>query len=164
MATQEFSFDIVSKVDLNEVKNAVNQAQKELENRYDFRGSAAKIDYDEEKIGLVADDEFKLDQLKEIVFSKLLKRGVDARSIEYGKIEPAAGVTVKQDVTFKQGIPQDQAKALSKQIKDKGLKVNAQIQGDQLRVTGKSKDDLQKAIQFVKGLDLPFPVDFINYR
>ncbi|MBS1714785.1 MAG: YajQ family cyclic di-GMP-binding protein [Armatimonadetes bacterium] len=164
MATQEFSFDIVSKVDLAEVKNAVNQAQKELENRYDFRGTAAKIDFDEKEVSLTADDEFRMDQLKDIVFSKLIKRNVDARSIEYGKLEPGPGISVKQKVTFKQGIEQDKAKSLVKQIKDKGLKVNAQIQGEQLRVSGKSKDDLQKAITFVKSLDLEFPVDFINYR
>lgn len=164
MASQEFSFDIVSKVDMAEVKNAVNQAQKELENRYDFRGTAAKIDFDEKDVSLTADDEFRMDQLKDIVFSKLIKRNVDARSIEYGKMEPGPGVSVKQKVSFKQGIEQDKAKSLIKQIKDKGLKVNAQIQGDQLRVSGKSKDDLQKAITFVKSLDLEFPVDFINYR
>ncbi|MBS1721815.1 MAG: YajQ family cyclic di-GMP-binding protein [Armatimonadetes bacterium] len=164
MASQEFSFDVVSKVDLAEVKNAVNQAQKELENRYDFRGSAAKIEFDEKEISLTADDEFRMGQLKDIVFSKLVKRNIDTRSIEYGKLEPGPGVSVKQKVTFKQGIEQDAAKSLIKQIKDKGLKVNAQIQGDQLRVSSKSKDDLQKAIQFLKGLELAFPVDFVNYR
>ena len=164
MATQDFSFDIVSKVDMAEVKNAVNQAQKELENRYDFRGSSAKIEFDDKEISLTADDEFRMDQLKDIVFSKLIKRNVDARSIEYGKLEPGPGVSVKQKITFKQGIEQDKAKALVKQIKDKGLKVNAQIQGDALRVSGKAKDDLQKAITFVKSLDLEFPVDFTNYR
>lgn len=164
MASQEFSFDIVSKVDMAEVKNAVNQAQKELENRYDFRGSAAKIEFDDKEISLTADDEFRMDQLKDIVFSKLIKRNVDARSIEYGKMEPGPGISVKQKVTFKQGITQDKAKSLVKVIKDKGLKVNSQIQGDAVRVSSKSKDDLQKAIQFVKGIELDYPVDFINYR
>jgi cyclic-di-GMP-binding protein len=161
---QEFSFDIVSRVDLNEVKNAHNQAVKELENRYDFRGSIAKIEFDGKEISLTAEDEFRLEQVRDIVFSKLVKREVDAKMIEFGKIEPGAGVSVRQKVTFKQGIPQDQAKSLVRQIKDKGLKVNAQIQGEELRVSGKAKDDLQKAITFVKSLDLPFAVDFVNYR
>ncbi len=164
MATQEFSFDIVSKADMSEVKNAFNQAHKELENRYDFRGTTAKIEFDDKEISMTADDEFRMDQLRDIVFSKLIKRGVDARSLEYGKIEPGPGVSVKQKLGFKQGIPQDAAKSLVKQIKDKGLKVNAQIQGDAVRVSSKAKDDLQKTIQFVKGLELAFPVDFVNYR
>lgn len=164
MATKDFSFDIVSRVDQMEVKNAVDQAQKELANRYDFRGSNSAIDHDKDGIGLVSEDEFKLDQVKDILFSKLIKRGIDARQIEYGKVEPGAGISVKQKVTFKQGIAQDVAKDLIKKIKDKGLKVSTSIQGDELRVSGKDKDDLQKAIQFVKGLELSIPVDFVNYR
>jgi cyclic-di-GMP-binding protein len=164
MATKDASFDIVSRVDAMEVKNALDQAQRELANRYDFKGSKAEILHEKEQITLVADDEFKLDQLKDIVFSKMVKRGIDARQIEYGKIEPGAGISVRQKMELKQGIPQDQAKALIKQIRDKGLKVQAQVQGEEVRVSAKSKDDLQKAIQFVKELDLPFPVDFINYR
>ncbi len=164
MASTEFSFDVVSKVDLNEVKNAFNQADKELANRYDLKGTAAKIEFDEKELTLTADDEFRLEQVRDILFSKLVKRGIDARSVEYGKVEPGAGITVRQKVTFKQGIPQDQAKALTKQVRDSGVKVNAQIQGDAVRVSGKSKDDLQKAITFLKGLDLPFPVEFTNYR
>jgi uncharacterized protein YajQ (UPF0234 family) len=105
-----------------------------------------------------------MDQLKDIVFSKLIKRGIDARSIEWGKLEPGAGISVKCKLNFKTGIAQDKAKALIKQIKEKGLKVQAQIQGEEVRVTSKSKDDLQKAIAFVKGLDLDYPVDFVNYR
>lgn len=165
MAQQEFSFDIVSKVDPMEVKNAVGQAQKELDNRYDFRGSIAKIEQDKDgAIGLVAEDDFRLEQVRDIVTSKLIKRGIEFKMMEIGKIEPGAGVSVKQKVSFKDGIPQDQAKALVKQIKDKGLKVNAQVQGTEVRVTGKSKDDLQKVIQFVKGLDLPYAPSFNNYR
>lgn len=161
----EFSFDIVSKVDAMEVKNAVDQAQRELANRYDFKGSIASIELEKNNdIHLVAEDEFRMGQLKDILISKLVKRGIDLRAVEDGKLEPGAGISVKQTITFKAGIAQDQAKALIKQIKDKGIKVNAQIQGDQVRVSGKSKDDLQKAIQFVKGLDLSYPIDFINYR
>ena len=164
MAAQDFSFDIVSKADKMEVKNAIDQAQRELANRYDFRGSKAEIAVEKEDITLVADDEFKLNQLKDIVISKLLKRGIDIRQIDWGKIEPGAGVSVRQKLILKTGIPQDQAKALIKQIKDKGLKVQAQIQGDEVRVSGKNKDDLQKTIQFVKGLTLSYPVNFVNYR
>jgi uncharacterized protein YajQ (UPF0234 family) len=164
MGAQEHSFDIVSTVDLHEVKNAYNQAVKELENRYDFRGSVAKIEFDGKEMNLTAEDEFRLDQVRDIVFSKLVRRGVEAKMTEYGRPEPGSGMSVRQRVTFKQGLSQDHAKALVKQIKDTGLKVNAQIQGDQVRVSGKSKDDLQKVIQFVKGLDLPYSVDFTNYR
>jgi len=106
-----------------------------------------------------------MDQLRDIVFSKLIKRNIDARSIDYGKVEPGPGISVKQKVAFKQGIEQDKAKALVKQIKEnKALKVNAQIQGEELRISSKDKDDLQKCITFVKGLELEFPVDFVNYR
>ncbi len=164
MAAQDFSFDIVSRVDQMEVKNAIDQAQKELHNRYDLKGTKAEIVAEKEDIKVIADDEFRLEQVKDIVFSKLIKRGIDPRQIEWGKIEPGAGISVHTKLTFKAGIAQDQAKALIKQIKDKGLKVNAQIQGEEVRVTSKSKDDLQKAIQFVKGLDLAFPVNFVNYR
>lgn len=164
MAAQDFSFDIVSKADMMEVKNAINQAEKELSNRYDLKGTKCEIVSEKEETTLIADDEFRMDQLKDIVFSKLIKRGIDARQIEWGKLEPGAGVSVKSKLTFKQGIAQDKAKALIKQIRDKGLKVQAQIQGDEVRVSSKSKDDLQKTIQFVKGLDLDFPVDFVNFR
>lgn len=164
MATVDFSFDIVSKVDQMEVKNAIGQAEKELSNRYDLKGTKCEIQHDKENITLIADDEFRMEQLKDIVFSKFIKRGIDARHIEWGKIEPGAGLSVKCSLTLKQGIAQDKAKSLIKQIKDKGLKVQAQIQGDEVRVSSKSKDDLQKTITFVKGLTLDFPVDFLNYR
>jgi uncharacterized protein YajQ (UPF0234 family) len=164
MAAKEFSFDIVSKPDLQEVRNAVDQAQRELANRYDFKGSKTEILFEKDEITLLADDEFKLGQLKDILIGKFVKRNVDTRFIEYGKLEPATGLSVRQKVEMKTGIPQDKAKPLIKQIKDKGLKVQAQIQGDAVRVTGKDKDELQKVIAFVKGLDLDFPVTFENYR
>lgn len=164
MAAVDFSFDIVSKVDMMEVKNAIGQAEKELSNRWDLKGTKCQILHEKDDVTLVADDDFRMDQLKDIVFSKLLKRGIDARQIEWGKSEPAAGVSIKAKLNFKQGISQDKAKALTKQIRDKGLKVNAQIQGEEVRVTSKSKDDLQKTITFVKTLDLDYVVDFVNYR
>ncbi len=164
MATIDYSFDIVSKVDLMELKNAINQSEKELANRYDFKGSKAEILMEKDEVSLVADDDFRMQQLQDIIFSKLLKRGIDARQFEWTPNEPGAGLSVRCKLTLKQGIAQDKAKALVKQIKDKGLKVQAQIQGDEVRVSSKSKDDLQKTIVFVKGLDLGYPVDFINMR
>lgn len=161
----DYSFDIVSRVDGMEVKNAVNQAQKELANRYDFKGSVSSIELQKDgSINLVAEDEFRMDQLYDILATKLIRRNVDLRSVQKSKLEPGAGISVKCTVTFKAGLSQDEARALVKKIKDKGLKVQAQIQGDAVRVSGKSKDDLQKIIQFVKGLELDYPVDFVNYR
>ncbi len=164
MAPKDFSFDIVSKVDQMEVRNGVDQAQKELANRYDFRGSKSEIRFDKDEITLVADDEFRMEQLKDILVSKLLKRGIDMRQIDYGKAEAGTGLTIRQKMEFKQGIQQDVAKSIIKQIKEKGLKVQAQIQGEELRVTGKDKDELQKVISFVKGLELTIPVNFTNFR
>lgn len=164
MAGGEFSFDIVSRADMMEVKNAIDQAQRELANRYDFKGSTAEIIHEKEDITLVAEDEFRMDQLKDIVISKMLKRGIDIRQLDWGKQEPGAGISIRQKLMLKTGIAQDKAKALVKQIKEKGPKVNAQIQGEEVRVSSKSKDDLQKAMAFVKGLDLDYPVNFVNYR
>ncbi len=164
MAASESSFDIVSRADMMEVKNAIDQAQKELHNRYDLKGTKCAIEAEKDDVTLVADDEFRMDQLKDIVFSKLIKRGIDPRQIEWGKIEPGAGISVRMKLIFKVGIAQDKAKALIKQIRDKGIKVNAQIQGEEVRVSSKNKDDLQKTIAFVKGLKLDFPVDFLNFR
>lgn len=165
MASSEFSFDIVSKVDMMELKNAINQAEKDLANRYDLKGTKCEIVSEKDDISLIADDEFRMQQLQDIVFSKLIKRGIDGRSIEWGKNEPGSGLSIHCKLILKQGIPQDKAKALTKQIRDnKALKVQSQIQGEEVRVTSKSKDDLQKAITFIKGLDLDYPVEFVNYR
>lgn len=164
MAPKDFFFDIVSKVDPQEVRNAVDQAQRELQNRWDLKGTKAEILFEKDAITLVADDEFRMDQVKDILLSKMIKRGIDIRHIDYGKVEHGTGLTIRQKVELKTGIQQEVAKPIIKQIKDKGLKVQAQIQGDAIRVTGKDKDELQKAIAFVKGLDLPVPVSFENYR
>ena len=164
MAQSTFSFDVVSKVNRQEVKNAVDQAQKELMNRFDLKGTNTEIEFEKEEIVLVGGDEGKLAQVRDILFSKMMKRGVDARQLEYGKEEPASGRTVRQKVEFKDGIEQSVAKDISKQIRDSGLKVTAQIQGDEMRVSGKSKDDLQKAMAFLKALDLPVPIEFTNFR
>lgn len=165
MASAEFSFDIVSRVNQMEVKNAIDQAQKDLGNRYDLKGTKAEIIAEKDDVKVIADDEFRLDQVKDIVFSKLIKRGIDSRQIEWGKVEPGAGISVHTKLTFKAGIAQDKAKELTKLIRDnKALKVNSQIQGEEVRVSSKSKDDLQKAMAFVKGLTLEYPVDFVNFR
>ncbi len=164
MAAQEFSFDIVSKVDLAEVKNAFNQAEKELQNRYDLKDSAAEIELGDAEIRLTASDDFQLGQVRDIVISKLQKRSIAYKMIVQEKIEPAGGMTVKQRLTFKQGLEQDEAKKLAKEIKGMGFKVNSQVQGDAVRVSGKAKDDLQKVMQAVKGMDLPYEPSFDNYR
>lgn len=163
MAT-EFSFDIVSKPDMQEVKNALQQVEKEIETRYDFKGSVSKIDHDGDKLTLHSDDEYRLTALRNVLETKFMKRGVDIKFIDYGKIEEATKGTVRQEATLKNGIPTDKAKVITKMIKDKGLKVNAQIQDQQVRVTAKAKDDLQSVIAAVKAADLDFPVEFTNYR
>lgn len=164
MAQSQFSFDIVSRVDQQEVRNAVDQAQKELMNRWDLKGTHSEIEFEKDQITLTGGDEMKLGMVRDILFSKLIKRGIDARQVDYGKEEPATGMSLRQKVNFKQGIEQETGKQISKSIRDSGIKVNAQIQGDELRVSGKSKDDLQKAMALVKGMDLPVPVEFTNYR
>jgi len=163
MAT-EFSFDIVSKPDMQEVKNALQQVEREIETRYDFKGSVSKIDHEGEKLTLHSDDEYRLTALRDVLESKFVKRGLDIKFIDYGKIEDATKGTVRQVATIKNGIPTDKAKLITKMIKDKGLKANAQIQDGQVRVTSKSKDDLQQVQSAVKGADLDFPVQFVNYR
>ncbi|HXG59404.1 MAG TPA: YajQ family cyclic di-GMP-binding protein [Thermoanaerobaculia bacterium] len=161
---QEFSFDIVSKTEMQEVANAVQQAQKELAQRFDFKGSKSSIELTGEEIVLVSDDEGKLRSVRDIVESRLVKRQVSLKALEYGKVEAAAMGTVRQRARIVQGIESEKAKAIVKAIKDAKLKVQASIQGDQVRVTGRSKDDLQKAIAIVKGRDFGIPLQFTNYR
>lgn len=161
---QDFSFDVVSKTDMQEILNAIQQAQKELATRFDFKGSKSEIDFKEEEIVLVSDDEGKLRSLKEIVESKLVKRKVSLKAIDYQKLEQATLGTVRQKAKIVQGIESDKAKAIVRAIKDAKIKVQAAIQGDQVRVTGRSKDDLQKAINTIKESDFGIPLQFINYR
>ena len=163
---QTQSFDVTSGVDLQEVDNAINQANKEIGQRYDFKGQKTQLDYDRKAgtLTLAASDEFYLNAMWQVIRERMVSRKVPVKNLERGKVEPASGGTVRQVVKLKQGISQDQAKPLIKQIKDKGFKVQAQIQGDAIRVTGKDKDELQKVITFVKALDLPMPVLFENYR
>jgi uncharacterized protein YajQ (UPF0234 family) len=158
------SFDIVSQVDQQEVKNAVEQANKEIANRYDFKGSDARIEQKEFELTAFADDDFKLGQVLDVLRNRLAKRNVDVRALETGKAEKISGDKVKQPVTVKHGIPQDKGKQIAKLIKDAKLKVNGSIQGDAVRVQGAKKDDLQAAIQLVRRSVTDIPLQFINFR
>jgi uncharacterized protein YajQ (UPF0234 family) len=161
---QEFSFDVVSKTDMQEVTNAVQQAQKELAQRFDFKGSKSSIELANDELTIVSDDEGKLRQVIDVLESRLVKRQVALKAIDYGKIEAAALGTVRQKAKIVQGIETDKAKAIVKSIKDAKLKVQASIQADQVRVTGRSKDDLQKAMAIIKQNDFGIPLQFTNYR
>ncbi|ADU28989.1 YajQ family cyclic di-GMP-binding protein [Evansella cellulosilytica] len=161
---KDSSFDIVSQVNMEEVKNAVSLASKEIQNRYDFKGSKSSISVDEEELVLVSDDEYKLEQLKDVLLSKLIKRDVSVKALEYGKLEGASGGTVRQRAKIQQGIDKEQAKKINTIIKNSGVKVKSQIQDDQIRVSGKNRDDLQAIIAAVKEANLSIDVQFINYR
>lgn len=161
---QEFSFDIVSKTDMQEVANAVQQAQKELAQRFDFKGSKSSIDLSGEEIVLVSDDEGKLRSVKDILESKLVKRKVALKALDYDRIEAASMGTVRQRAKIVQGVESEKAKAIVRTIKDAKLKVQASIQADQVRVVGRNKDDLQRAIALVKEQDYGIPLQFTNYR
>ena len=161
----ECSFDVVSKVDLDEVKNSVTMAMKEIAQRYDFKGSTSDIELkDEAVLVLRSDDELKLKAVIDVLQTKLVKRGVSIRSLEFGKLEAATKGTVRQEVKILQGLPQDKAKALVKAVKDAKIKVQASIQGDQLRFSGKSRDDLQECIALFKKNDQGLDLQFTNYR
>ena len=161
----ECTFDIVSKVDLDEVKNAVAQATKEIEQRFDFKGSVSKIDLkDEGVLGLTSDNEVRLKAVIDVLQNKLVKRGVSIRAMEFGKIEPASKGSVRQEVKIVQGISVDKAKGLIKVVKDSKMKVQVSIQGDQLRVSGKSKNDLQDVMALVKNNDQGLDLQFTNFR
>ncbi|WP_067617035.1 YajQ family cyclic di-GMP-binding protein [Alicyclobacillus acidiphilus] len=161
---KDASFDVVSKVDLQEVSNAIDQARREIETRFDFKGSKSEIRFEDDKITLISDDEYKLSQVYDVLQTKLVKRDVSLKALKPGKIEPAAGGTVRQVCALQQGIDADVAKRITKAIKDSKLKVQAQIQGDQVRVTGKSRDDLQAVIQLLRQSDIDIPLQFTNYR
>jgi cyclic-di-GMP-binding protein len=166
MATQA-SFDITSNVDLQEVDNAVNQARKEIGQRYDFKGSTAAIDFDrgENTLTLSAEDSFKLDAVWEILQTRLIRRNVPVKNMKLGELENATGSTVKRKIDLQQGIPGEAAKEIVKFLKDQKLKkVQASIQGDQVRVASASKDDLQDAIRVLKGHDFGIELQFGNYR
>ncbi|MBI3584256.1 MAG: YajQ family cyclic di-GMP-binding protein [Nitrospinae bacterium] len=164
--SKESSFDIVSIVEIPEVINAINQAMMEIKQRFDFKGSKSDIKLEEKdkKIVLLSDDEYKLKSVIDILQTKLVKRGVSLKALKYDKVEPATGGTVRQVITLQQGIPVEKAKEIVKIIKDTKLKVQAQIQGEQVRVSGKNRDDLQSVISLLRGKDMGMDLQFVNYR
>ncbi len=160
------SFDIASKVEIQEVKNAIDQATKEVNARFDLKDSKStiKLDSDEKGLELASADNYKLEAVTQILEQKLIKRGISVKSIEYGKVEPAAGSSVRQKVTLKQGIATDKAKEIVRVVKDSKKKVQATIQGDTVRITGKDRDTLQEAIALLKGHDFGIDMQFTNFR
>ena len=162
----EHSFDIVSRVDLQEVSNAVQQAVKEIGQRFDFKGSNTSLELDKDKaeIGILSDDEYKLKSVIEILKNKLVKRNVPLKTLLFGKIEKAAGETVRQTLTLQQGISTERAKEIVKLIKETKIKAQAEIQKDQVRVRAKKIDDLQSVIAMLKSKEFDFNIEFINYR
>ena len=158
------SFDIVSRVDLAEVDNAIASIKREISTRFDFKGSKSTIDRDEAEIKLVADDDLKLKQMHELLKVHLTRRKVEAGALDYKAPEKAAGNTVRQTIALRQGIGADLARQLVRQIKDSKLKVQAAVQGGELRVTGKKRDDLQDAIGLLRGLKLEQPLQYVNFR
>ena len=161
---QDFSFDVVSEVDGNEVRNAVNLAQKEIATRYDFKKSVSKVDFDGDDLVLVSDNEGKLRAVVDLLEEKLARRKVPLKALQFGKIESALGGTVRQRVTITHGIPDEKAKAVSKLIRQSFKKVKVQIQGDTLRVFSPSKDELQAAMAALREEDWGIPLQFVNYR
>lgn len=166
MASDEASFDVVSKIDMQVMDDAINAASKELTVRFDFRGSISKFELDKKKgeITLTSDDEGKLKSVVEILRSRIAKKGIDQKALDFQKLEVALGATVRQVVKIQQGIVSEKAKAMAADIKAAKLKVNASIQSDQLRVTSKSRDALQEAIALLKSKDYGIPVQFTNFR
>ena len=162
----ENSFDIVSKVEIQEVKNAIDQATKEVNARFDLKDSKStiKLDGDEKGLELASADNYKLEAVTQILEQKLIKRGISVKSMEYGKVEAAAGSSVRQKVTLKQGIAVEKAKEIVRVVKDSTQKVQATIQGDTVRITGKDRDTLQETIALLKGRDFGIDMQFTNFR
>jgi len=163
---EEFSFDVVSKLDLQEVENAVHQANKEIQTRFDFKGSVSRLDWDKKelKVTLYSDDEQKLKSVVDILQSKMVKRGLSLKALEFKALENAERSTVRQAVMLTQGIVSEKAKEIAKTIKESKLKAHGSIQGDQLRVTSKSKDDLQAVMSLLRNSDFGISLQFVNYR
>ena len=158
------SFDIVSKVEMQEVDNAVNQTVKEIGQRYDFKGSKSQVSLENDNIKVLADDDYKLKAVIDVLQSKFIKRGISVKALQYGKAEPASGGMVRQNIAIQQGISKEKGKEIIAVIKETKLKVQPQIQDDQVRVTGKNIDDLQEVIQLLKGKDLGVEMQFVNFR
>ncbi len=161
---QQNSFDIVSQVDRAEITNAINQTTKEVKQRFDFKGSDAAVALEDKELVLTAEDETRLRNMNDIFQQKLVRRGVPLKALNYGKVEPAAGGTVRQRVEIQQGIPQEKAKEIVRFIKDSKAKVQAAIQGDTVRISGKDRDTLQDVIARLKAKDFGIDMQFTNYR
>jgi len=161
---KESSFDVVSRADINEVRNAVNMAQKEIATRYDFKKSVSSVTLDGEALVLISDDDGKLKQVVDVLEEKLVRRKVPLKALQYGKVEEALGGTVRQRVPIAQGIPDDKIKAMNKLLRQRFKKVKSQIQGDSLRVFSASKDELQAAMAALREEDWGVPLQFVNYR
>jgi uncharacterized protein YajQ (UPF0234 family) len=158
------SFDVVSKVDMQEVTNALQQTLKEIGQRYDFKGSKSTVELIGEELKVLGDDDYKLNAVKDILLNKLNKRGISPKSLDMGKIEDASGSMLRQTIKIQQGLPGDKCKEINKFIKETKLKITSETHKDQLRVSGKSRDDLQAAITALKGHDFGPPLQFINFR
>jgi uncharacterized protein YajQ (UPF0234 family) len=158
------SFDVVSQVDMQEIDNAVNQTRKEVAQRYDFKDTNTQIELEKDEIRIQSTDDYKVKAVVEVLQSKMARRQVPLKALVYGAIEPASGGRAKQTVTVQQGIATEKARVIVKMIKDAKLKVQAQIQGDQVRVSGKNRDDLQRAIQLLKQQELDVALQFVNFR
>jgi len=161
---KDYSFDVVCRTDLAEAANAVNQAAKEIGTRYDFKGSKSSVSLDGNQITIIGDDDFKLKLVREIVNGKLVKRGISLKNIEEHKKEAAAGGTVRQVLDLKNGIDSEMAKDIVKRVKASKIKVQAKINGNEVRISGRDKDDLQACIRFLKEQDIPADLQFVNYR
>jgi hypothetical protein len=160
------SFDVVSRVDMQEMDNAINQVKKEISTRFDFRGSKTQIDLDRKdgKITLLTEDEMKLRAIKDMLIAKVVRRSIEAESLNFGDSEKAGGDMVRQTVTIVNGIDIETARKVVKVIKDAKIKVQTAIQGEEVRVTGKNRDDLQSAIQLIKDAELGMPLQYVNFR
>ncbi|NHH81891.1 YajQ family cyclic di-GMP-binding protein [Burkholderia gladioli] len=158
------SFDVVSEANMIEVKNAVEQSNKEISTRFDFKGSDARVEHKEQELTLFADDDFKLGQVKDVLIGKMAKRNVDVRFLDYGKVEKIGGDKLKQVVTIKKGVTGDLAKRVVRTVKDSKIKVQASIQGDAVRVSGTKRDDLQSVITLLRKEVADTPLDFNNFR
>jgi uncharacterized protein YajQ (UPF0234 family) len=158
------SFDIVSQVDRQEIDNAVNQTRKEVAQRYDLKNTRTEIELERDEIRVVSDDEYKVKAVVDVLQSKMVRRGISLKALVYTDVEPASGGRARQTITVQQGIPIEEAREIVKLVKDSKLKVQAQIQADQVRVSGKKRDDLQAVIQLLKQQDLKWPLQYVNYR
>ncbi|HNX68575.1 MAG TPA: YajQ family cyclic di-GMP-binding protein [Candidatus Omnitrophota bacterium] len=165
---QQFSFDVVSQLDLQEVDNAVNQAKKELQTRFDFKGSKGSVEFlkdeKEKKIRLIADDDMKLRNLQDILKTRMVSRKISVKSLDFKTPEKAFDGCLRQEVSLVQGLPQEKSKEIVKAIKDMNLKVQTAIQGEEVRISSKSKDELQAVIQHLRALPLTVPIQFVNFR